>query len=64
MNGRVSKMLRRLNQSHKEGKKGYNLFTHIERGVINADYKERGDFAKKQYTANRKRLKYEQISNS
>jgi len=42
MNGRVSKMLRRLQRSSKAGKKEFMSFTEKEREEVVADYKERG----------------------
>lgn len=64
MNAKVSKMLRRLGKSNKAGKKEYNSFNHMQKGWLSADYAERGDTAKKNYTEMKKRRKNEQISDS
>jgi len=61
MNGKVSKMLRRVQKSNKAGKKEFLSFTPEERGEIRADYKERGDIARENYTATKKKIKKERI---
>ena len=50
MNQKVAKMLRRIDQATKKGKATWNSFTPNERGELRADYIERGDQARKNYT--------------
>lgn len=62
MNGRNAKMLRRLRQDTKMRKSIFLAFNQHDRALIRADYIERGDTARSQYTEAKKIAKKERIS--
>ena len=61
MNGRNAKMLRRLRQDTKVGKRIFLAFSHSDRALIRADYIERGDTSRSQYTEAKKLARKERI---
>lgn len=62
MNARNAKMLRRLRQDNRAGKRIFLAFNQYDRAKIRADYIDRGDTARKQYTEAKKLAKQESLS--
>jgi len=62
MNGRNAKMLRRLRKDNKVGKRMFKSYTKSERALIRADYTERGEDIRIQYTNAKRIAKQELIS--
>ena len=62
MSQKIAKMLRRLRQGDKKGKRKYNFFNHSERSTIRADYLERGDKVRKDYSKAKRKVKQERIN--
>lgn len=62
MNQKASKMLRRLRQGSKAGKRTYNKFTHLEKSEVRADYIDRGEQLQIDYTSAKKLVKKERMN--
>ena len=62
MNGRNSKMLRRLRKDSKSDKRIFGAYNKHDRTIIRADYLERGDDVRTRYTEAKKIAKQELIS--
>ena len=64
MNGKVAKMIRRLQKDTHKGKREFLAFNHIERREVRADYIKRGQEIRESYSIAKRIVKREQISNS
>ena len=62
MNQKTAKMLRRLRKGDKKGKREFNNYNLKDRAIIRADYLDRGEKLKKDYSEAKRKVKQERIN--